>query len=203
MAMCGCQIASTKDAAASCLGGNILTKIGQVGSSFWIKVMAVIAVTVLPSFATSEATAAGSRAPLGFQIMCLRTPAECKGGGAASVDLSAELLTTLKRVNSHINRSITPRNDRGPDVWTADAIVGDCEDYVLAKRRALISAGVPSSSLRIAYVKTRSGEGHAILVVKTNSKDLVLDNLFASVRPLSQTDYRIVSMSGANPRSWI
>ena len=49
---------------------------------------------------------------------------------------------------------------------------------------------------------TSAQEGHAILVVKTSGKDLVLDNLTASIKPLSQSGYRIISMSGANPRSW-
>jgi predicted transglutaminase-like cysteine proteinase len=39
-------------------------------------------------------------------------------------------------------------------------------------------------------------------VVKTNGKDLVLDNLSATIKPLSQTGYRIISMSGSNPLSW-
>lgn len=70
------------------------------------------------------------------------------------------------------------------------------------RRRALIKAGVPSSSLRIAYVKTRSGIDHAILVVRTSNKHLVLDNLTHAIKPLSQTGYRIISMSGANPMKW-
>jgi predicted transglutaminase-like cysteine proteinase len=73
---------------------------------------------------------------------------------------------------------------------------------VLAKRRALIKAGFSPSALRIAYVTTSSGEGHAILVVKTSRGDMVLDNLNGTVRPLSQSGYHIISMSGANPRDW-
>jgi predicted transglutaminase-like cysteine proteinase len=147
-------------------------------------------------------TAAG-RAPLGYQLMCLKSPQECKGGGSAKVTVTTDVMATLKRVNTHVNRTIKPRYDAaGADVWNANATSGDCEDYVLAKRKALIKAGIPASSLRIAYVKTRKGEGHAILVVKTNGKDLVLDNLTATVKPLSQTGYRIISMSGANPRNW-
>lgn len=168
----------------------------------WTKWSRAAAVALALLLSVGPAEAAGKHAPLGYQLMCLRTPAECKGGGAAKVTLSTEMMATLKRVNSHVNRSILPRNDSGPDVWNVSATAGDCEDFVLAKRRALIKAGMPASSLRIAYVKTRSGEGHAILVVKTNGKDLVLDNLSASIRPLSQTGYRIVSMSGANPRNW-
>lgn len=145
---------------------------------------------------------AGNKAPLGYQLMCLKTPSECKGGGAASVKATADIMDKLTRINSKVNRSIRPRNDRGADVWSANATSGDCEDYALGKRRALIKAGLPASALRIAYVKTRRGEDHAILIVKTSKGDYALDNLHASVRPLSQTGYRIISTSGANPMKW-
>jgi predicted transglutaminase-like cysteine proteinase len=172
------------------IGGNMV-KLGLV-------LVAALSMTAM----TMSAAQAGKRAPLGYQVMCLKTPEQCKGGGKAKVDVTSDLMATLKRVNSSVNRSIKPRNDGGADVWSANASSGDCEDYVLAKRAALVRAGVPASSLRIAYVKTKRGVGHAVLVVKTNGKDLVLDNLTATIRPLSQTGYRIVSISGANPRQW-
>jgi predicted transglutaminase-like cysteine proteinase len=156
---------------------------------------AVVATMSTPSMASK-------RAPLGYQLMCLENPAECRGGGKSSIAVTDDIMSTLKRVNSSVNRSIKPRHDKGADVWSVNASSGDCEDYVLAKRRALIKSGLPPSALRIAYVKTRSGEGHAILVVKTNGKDLVLDNLNGKVRPLSQSGYRIISMSGADPLVW-
>lgn len=161
----------------------------------------VVMAAVLAAMTAMPATA-GSKAPLGYQLMCLKTPAECKGGGASVARASGDTLTLLKRVNSQVNAAIKPRNDSGADVWNASASSGDCEDYVLAKRRALIKAGMSASALRIAFVKTRGGVGHAILVVKTTKGDFVLDNLNRSVRPLSQSGYRIVSMSGANPMSW-
>lgn len=165
--------------------------------------MAVLSLTAVVMLACATPANAGPHAPLGYQLMCLKSPQECKGGGKAKITVTTDVMATLKRVNSHVNRTIKPRYDApGADVWSASATSGDCEDYVLAKRRALIKAGLPASSLRIAYVKTRKGEGHAILVVKTNGKDLVLDNLTATVKPLSQTGYRIISMSGANPRNW-
>ena len=174
------------------------TFIGGSVAKFGLVIVAALSMTAV----SMPAAQAGAHAPLGYQVMCLKDPSSCKGGGKAKVEVTGNLMATLKRVNSHVNRSIKPRNDSGADVWNASATSGDCEDYVLAKRAALIRAGVPSSSLRIAYVKTKRGEGHAILVVKTNGKDLVLDNLTATIRPLSQTGYRIVSMSGANPRQW-
>jgi predicted transglutaminase-like cysteine proteinase len=167
-------------------------------AAFAIAAFVALSAAAVPA----SAIAGGTHAPLGYQIMCLKQPQECKGGGKAKITVTNDVMATLKRVNSHVNRTIKPRNDSGADVWSASATSGDCEDYVLAKRRALIKAGIPASSLRIAYTKTRQGVGHAILIVKTNGKDLVLDNLTATIKPLSQTGYRILSMSGANPRSW-
>jgi predicted transglutaminase-like cysteine proteinase len=182
--------------------GNEMQKTSAVGFKALHKAAAILTLALLSSAPSSPVLAAGKHAPLGYQIMCLRHPEECKGGGAARVSVTNDLMVTLKRVNGQINRQIKPRRDAGPDVWTVGASSGDCEDYALTKRKALIREGVPASSLRIAYVKTRWGEDHAILVVKTSGKDLVLDNLSASIRPLSQTGYRVVSMSGANPLSW-
>jgi predicted transglutaminase-like cysteine proteinase len=160
------------------------------------------ALLAMTAVVVANPAVAGSKAPLGYQLMCLKTPAECQGGGSSSVEATADIMATLKRVNARVNNAIAPRNDGAADVWNASATSGDCEDYVLAKRRALIDAGLPASALRIAYVKTRSDVGHAILVVKTSRGDFVLDNLNTSVRPLSQSGYRIISVSGADPRQW-
>lgn len=166
-----------------------------------IALIAVLVSSLLGALAPLPA-AARNNAPLGYQLMCLKTPAECKGGGRAVVESSAQIMALIRKVNSSVNRSITPRDDGAVDRWSAGGNTGDCEDYVLSKRKALIKAGVSPSSLRIAYVKTSWGEGHAILVVKTSSGDFVLDNLNGKVRPLSQSGYRVVSISGADPRKW-
>ncbi len=165
-------------------------------------VLALGLFVALSALGTGNALAR-SNAPLGYQLMCLKTPSECQGGGKSKVAATGDVMATLKRVNRTVNASIRPVSDKGADVWNANASsAGDCEDYVLAKRRLLIKAGIPASSLRIAYVKTRSGEGHAILVVNTGKGKLVLDNLTGAIKPLSQTGYRIVSMQGADPRHW-
>ena len=58
------------------------------------------------------------------------------------------------------------------------------------------------SAMRIAYVKTSAGEGHAILVVKTDQGDYVLDNLSRSLLSLRKSGYQVLSMSGADPLVW-
>lgn len=146
--------------------------------------------------------AARTAAPLGFQLMCLRAPEACLPGGAEQVDVTPDLLKTLRQVNLRINLAIRPKSDGRTDRWTLGASRGDCEEYVLAKRHELISRGLPSSALRIAQVKTRKGEGHAILVVHTDAGDFVLDNLSQRLSELRATGYRLVAMSTADPRVW-
>lgn len=54
---------------------------------------------------------------------------------------------------------------------------GDCEDYAIAKYVSLRALGVPESRMRIAIVHDREqNTPHAVLVVYTDSKALVLDN---------------------------
>lgn len=151
---------------------------------------------------TSTASYAASAAPLGFQLFCLQQPAQCRGGGKPQIALTGEVLERIQRVNSQVNRSIRPRNDSGPDVWTLGASAGDCEDYVLSKRNALMNAGLPASALRMAHVRTRDGIDHAILIVKTDLEDLVLDNLVGDVVPLNRVSYRIIAVSSADPMVW-
>lgn len=168
----------------------------------WLARTGLGALVGLLAISAANVAQAKNGAPLGYQILCLTSPAECRGGGASVVPATETMLSTLKAVNSSVNRSIRPRNDGAVDVWTVRPAAGDCEDYALTKRRALIEAGFPPSALRLAYVKTRSGEGHAILMVETSGGRLVLDNLNSAIRPLSQTSYRVISMAGADPRIW-
>lgn len=139
--------------------------------------------------------------PLSMQFFCARNRSQCAGGGAAQVTMTNDLMAVLKRVNTHVNRSIRPERDTA-DIWELNPTSGDCEDYALSKRAALIKAGVSAGSLRIAYTHTRRGEPHAVLVVRTSEGDYVLDNLSSSVKTLRASGYRIRTMSGANPTSW-
>ena len=139
--------------------------------------------------------------PLSMQYFCARHKAECAGGGRGEVAMTSGLMSVLGQVNGHVNRSIRPRRDN-TDVWTLNPTSGDCEDYVLSKRSALIRKGVPGGALRIAYTHTRRGEPHAVLVVRTSQGDFVLDNLSNSVKTLRATGYKVRSMSSADPKRW-
>jgi hypothetical protein len=69
---------------------------------------------------------------------------------------------------------------------------GDCEDYVLAKRRLLIQAGWPREALLVTVVRDKRGDGHAVLTVKTDKGEFVLDNQNDQILLWSDTGYHFV-----------
>ncbi len=139
--------------------------------------------------------------PLGYQLFCLSNPPQCRGGGASEIGYTDSLGALLHRVNARVNRSIQPLSDR-KDIWSIGVTQGDCEEYALAKRAELVRLGVPASAVRIAVAKTRAGESHAVVVVRTDAGDLVLDNLNSRISNWDQTGLRWVAIASPNARAW-
>jgi predicted transglutaminase-like cysteine proteinase len=160
-----------------------------------------VTANVGPGGAATLQTGGSFNAPIGFQIFCLTNASQCRGGGSSAVALTEDVLNTLELTNRHVNRAIRPTADRG-DVWELGVTRGDCEDYVLAKRAELIRAGIPGAALRIAAAKTSGGVGHAVLIVRTDQGDLVLDNLTSTIKFVNQSNLRWVAMTTANGRAW-
>ena len=157
------------------------------------------------------AVGATARAPIGYVEFCNELPMECAGsnGEPRDVVLSAKVWKDLVRVNKWVNDSIAPMTDM--DHWGVvekwsypDDGKGDCEDYVLLKRRMLMQAGWPREALLITVVRDRRGDGHAVLTVKTDKGDFVLDNQEEQVLLWSDTGYRFVKrQSQTNPNTWV
>ncbi|MDP1875908.1 transglutaminase-like cysteine peptidase [Phenylobacterium sp.] len=105
--------------------------------------------------------------------------------------LTPALWGQLTRINDKVNRQIVRRADIQTygvlDRWATPLLngeqYGDCEDYVLEKRRALVAAGLPASALSIAVATTSWGESHAVLLVATDKGDYVLDSLTPWILP--------------------
>lgn len=102
---------------------------------------------------------------------------------------------TVNGINRRLNRAIRHVEDRDlhgqDDLWILPADgLGDCEDYVLAKRAALIEAGVPTGALSIAIVETPRGETHAVLLLASVRGEYVLDSLSPWVTRWDRVDYR-------------
>ena len=142
-----------------------------------------------------------SQAPLAYHIFCLKSPKDCRPGGPSIVHLSAKTMSKLNLVNYRVNKSIRYSAD-SKDVWGAKGGKGDCEDYVLEKRRQLIRMGIPSGAVRLAAVRTKKGEGHAVLVVKTTKGDMILDNIRKTIVAKNRTGYRFLATATSNPLRW-
>jgi predicted transglutaminase-like cysteine proteinase len=71
-------------------------------------------------------------------------------------------------------------------------------DYVLQKRRILSEEGVALSNLLITVVRKPDGEGHAVLTVRTDEGDFVLDNLRKAVLPWDETGYRYLKRQASD-----
>lgn len=126
-------------------------------------------------------------------------PATRRQDGALAMNKT--LWTLANRINSRINTTLQPRSDMEVhglfDVWSlplsAGLTYGDCEDFALEKRAALINAGVPASALSMAVVYTPTLQTHAVLVLTTDQGEYVLDSLAPAILPWAQTDFIWVS----------
>ena len=141
---------------------------------------------------------------------CDRQPAECRVNRADPevVPFSQNLWNTLIRINRKVNAEIKPVTDIVhwgiSDRWDYPTDgQGDCEDIQIEKRRLLQAEGVPARAMRIAMVINKEGEGHAVLLVRTDRGDYVLDNRVNTVMAWYRTGYVWVKREGDGGRDWV
>ena len=152
-----------------------------------------------------------TRAPLGWADFCRKNSADCDtaDGHAREVMITSRSWALLLGINTKVNKEIEPVSDM--DHWgiveSWDYPIdgkGDCEDYVLEKRRQLIKAGMPREALLVTVVRDLENEGHAVLTVRTDIGDLVLDNKRQQILPWTATGYRYIKrQSATNPNLWV
>jgi len=88
----------------------------------------------------------------------------------------------VESINRKVNASVTYKTDLQqygkPEHWCLPTDFGDCEDYALAKRQALLQRGWPNDRLGLVVCKTETGEGHCVLLVMTDKGNYILDNRY-------------------------
>jgi predicted transglutaminase-like cysteine proteinase len=165
-----------------------------------------------PIISTSDAAIGDATSvPYGWVDFCHRYAGECDHGRLPprDINLSAEAFKQIDRVNKWVNAKIQPITDwdhwHVVDQWDYPLDgKGDCEDYALFKRRLLIALGFPRQALLMTVVKDENHEGHAILTVKTNHGEFVLDNLTDSIKPWDATPYHFVKrQSQSDENVWV
>lgn len=148
--------------------------------------------------------------PIGHYEFCKIYANECSrlGRDQGPMHLSRKAWSQILKVNSAVNSAIQPLTDMQihgvEEVWSYPDQVGDCEDYVLLKRHHLISAGFSPADLLITVVLQPDGSGHAVLTVRTDYGDFVLDNLRNDVRLWHETGYRFIKrQSSEHSGAWM
>ena len=157
--------------------------------------------------AVGEAT----RAPIGWVEFCIRYKPECnvKPSAPRDVVLTQKAWSDMIKVNAWVNANIEPVTDLEHwgvvEQWDyPNDGKGDCEDYVLLKRRMLLQAGWPREALLITVVRDKKGDGHAVLTVKTNRGEFIMDNQAAEILSWNDTGYRFVKrQSQSDPNVWV
>lgn len=142
-------------------------------------------------------------------MLALAAVAALATSGAVELDAARwEELVSVGRVTADLP-TVSDRARFGrADYWrVADAQGGDCEDKALLARARLIAAGWPAEALRLALVRTETGDLHAVLTAEVDRdgrpSTYVLDSRFATVLPwdaLTARGYRWVSRQGPDGR---
>jgi len=152
-----------------------------------------------------------TRAPIGWIEFCADNPGDCRGGRSQARDivLTQTAWQDLLKVNRWVNDNVKPLTDMDHwgviEKWSLPTDgYGDCEDYVLLKRKMLIDAGWPREALLITVVRDKKNEGHAVLTVKTDKGEFVLDNQNEEVVAWTETGYRFVKrQSQTDANEWV
>lgn len=154
-----------------------------------------------------------------FQLLmakaALKTENDYDAAPLFRIRRSEALEDNIYRVNRRINRAIIPAEDQlvygEADKWAMPLsyrngqlyAVGDCEDYALEKRRALIDSGIDPRALALAIVHKEEVGLHAVLILYTDEGDLVLDNLTGQLRTPAESGYEfILVQSGQYITNW-
>jgi predicted transglutaminase-like cysteine proteinase len=150
--------------------------------------------------------------PVAYTIFCTNYPLDCSAAAPSAAFLITDprlLFVELEAVNREVNFGIQPASAKAKSAvearWTLFPSMGDCNDYVVSKRHALLSRGWPSSALLLAEVALQSGEHHLVLVANVGGSTYVLDNLRPDIVPLtSSVEYRWIRIESPQaPQNWV
>jgi predicted transglutaminase-like cysteine proteinase len=160
---------------------------------------------------SSKLTGTGTANPTpAWTDFCRRRPSECTIDPAEPkvIALTPAVWQMLVAVNRAVNQRIKPITDLKHwgviDRWDfPDDGLGDCEDYQILKRKLLADRGLPRRAMRMTVVRDGKGEGHAVLMIRTDRGDFILDNQRAAILPWKGTRYVFVKREGQTTEAWV
>ena len=183
-----------------------------------IKALIIAAAVLAPAHAGHSAsspsrsmvTGAVTSQPIGHYEFCKSLPQECamRTRPTTPPKITDHGWAIVQDINASVNHAIVPMTDEQiygrEEVWAYPVDLGDCEDFVLLKRKKLMEAGFSVADLLITVVRKPDGEGHAVLTVRSQTGDFVLDNLNDDVKLWSNTRYTFLKrQSSTDSGRWV
>lgn len=159
----------------------------------------------------SMATGGLTSQPIGHYDFCKRRPAECaiRPTDLKPLHMTRKLWEEIVNINVSVNHRVQPVSDMDHygviQYWNyPDDNKGNCEHYALEKRRELMRKGISLADLLMTVVRLPDGEGHAIVTVRTDKGDFILDNLSDKVKPWRETGYKFLKRQASyNTGRWV
>jgi predicted transglutaminase-like cysteine proteinase len=199
------------------MGDHCATGFGRIASALlWLGVVLAAAPTwadgpeVLPSAPIMPLGGEDDRPTTAWNQFCSRVPAECAIDSAEpeTLTLTPANWALIRSINLRVNETIQQVTDQAHwavnDRWDyPDDGKGDCEDIQLLKRKLLAEAGLPRRAMRMTVVIDRKDAGHAVLTIRTDRGDLILDNETDSVLPWDKTGYEFIKREGSAGMAWV
>jgi predicted transglutaminase-like cysteine proteinase len=185
-----------------------------------VRFVALVAFSLLASAFSGSASASEGKfntefgktlPPIGFVKFCASHHVECQkraNTAATKLEMSPDTWRQLYQVNASVNDKIKPMSDQDlygqPEFWTYPSTAGDCEDYLLLKKRTLEQMGFAPSNLLITVVLDEKGEGHAVLTIMTSDGEYILDNRRNDIFSPKETEYVFLKrQSRKHPLEWV
>src|SRR5215217_686133 len=155
-------------------------------------------VASLPANAQAIENNGSARPVAAWNDFCRRHPSECAVDTSepAKVAMSAEIWKTIVAVNRRVNGRIKPMTDKAH--WN----VVDRWDFQLLKRKLLRERGLPQRAMRMTVVIDELNEGHAVLMIRTDRGDYILDTKTNAALPWDETGYVYVKREGHDSIAW-
>ena len=147
--------------------------------------------------------------PKGAADLCIRHAWACSSPKGKLEGDSSAILAAARDVNRRVNRGVRTVDDtvqyRVRDFWTLPSKRGgDCEDLALLKKQELMRRGVAANRLLMATVYGRRVGAHAVLVLRLDDGDFVLDILNNNIKPWHRTKYTFLRVQNPKaPSTWM
>ncbi|MFO1150252.1 MAG: transglutaminase-like cysteine peptidase [Alsobacter sp.] len=167
-------------------------------------------VAALPAPGVVLQSGGPARPILAWVEFCQKYERECRVDvrEPETIRLSASAWRTLNEINAAVNHSVTSVTDLEHwgvvDRWDfAQDGLGDCEDYQLLKRKRLEQAGFSRRAMLMTVVLDENNEGHAVLMVRTDRGDLILDNKRDAILQWQATGYTFIKRESQADTAWV